>query len=121
MALAVFRLSLVLLLAACGGPGDGPGKDEDGDEEEEDADARVPVEVALAARAAVADTLDTTGVLESEAQADIVSEASGMVQQVPVEEGDAVRRGQVLAILSNPSLEAGADRATTELDPMPLA
>jgi membrane fusion protein, multidrug efflux system len=118
MSLAVFRSLTIVLLVACGGPGDGQAKgDGEGkDGEEEDPDARVLVEVAPVARAGVADTLDTTGVLESEAQADIVPEATGIVQQVMVEEGDQVRRGQVLAVLSNPSLEAGADRATTELD-----
>lgn len=118
MSFAACRSLALALLVACGGPGDGQAKG-DGDDEgatEEDADARVLVEVALVARGGVADTLDTTGVLESEAQADIVPEASGIVQQVLVEEGDLVRRGQVLAVLSNPSLEAGADRATSELD-----
>jgi len=77
---------------------------------------RVLVEVASVERGDVADHLITTGTLESEAQADITPEASGTVTRILAEEGDSVRAGQVLAIIENVSLNAGADRATIELE-----
>ncbi len=113
------KMSLLLLLAltACGGSSpDAPQGGEEGDAEEEEPDRRLLVEVSPVALGSVADHLETTGVIESEAQADISPEASGVIKQVLVEEGDAVRAGQVLAILANPSLDAGATRADIELE-----
>ena len=78
-------------------------------------DWRVLVEVEKASIGSVSNELITHGTLESEAMADITPEAGGVVTDILVEEGDAVGRGQVLAILSNPSLEAGSDRAQVEL------
>lgn len=108
-------LSLLLLLSACamgGPPGGPPGMGGD----KPKPDDRVLVEVEPAAKGSVGDFLTTTGLLESEAMADIVPEASGLVTRVLVEEGDVVRAGQVLAELANPSLEAGADRASVEIE-----
>lgn len=106
----------VLFLAACGGgpPGrDGSSWESAGEDEEEQ---RLLVEVAAVERASVADHLETTGTIESEAQADIVPEASGTVTRIDVEEGDPVRKGDVLAVISNPSLDASNSRAQIELE-----
>ena len=46
--------------------------------------------------------------------ADISPETAGVVTDIRVEEGDQVRKGQVLGVLSNPSLEAGSERASVE-------
>jgi len=78
-------------------------------------DWRVLVETIQAESGTVAKELVTHGTLESEAMADITPEAGGVVTEILVEEGDTVHRGQVLAVLSNPSLEAGSDRARIEL------
>ena len=80
-------LLLCALAGACGGGDGGPGHKggkggpESGEEESDDADPnrRVLVQVAAVERAQVRDELATTGVLESEAQADIVPETSGTV------------------------------------------
>ncbi|RME20883.1 MAG: efflux RND transporter periplasmic adaptor subunit [Deltaproteobacteria bacterium] len=103
---------LMCLLVACGPPPEGPAGAE---EQAEEPDRRVLVEAAPVQRGDVADYLVTTGTLESEAQADIIPEATGVVTRILVEEGDTVRRGQLLAELSNPSLEAAAERARVEL------
>jgi membrane fusion protein (multidrug efflux system) len=106
----------LLFLAACGGgpPGkDGSSWESTGEDEEEQ---RLLVEVAAVERASVADHLETTGTIESEAQADIVPEASGTVTRIDVEEGDSVRRGDVLAVIANPSLDASDSRAQIELE-----
>jgi len=67
------------------------------------------------ARGAVADLLISNGIVESEAQADLVPEATGTVVAIKAEEGDKVRKGQVLAVLENASLDAGLARAEAEL------
>lgn len=78
-------------------------------------DPRPLVQVEDLGRGAVADLLISNGVVESEAQADLVPEATGTVVAIKAEEGDHVRKGQVLAILENASLDAGLARAEAEL------
>ncbi len=105
----------MLILVACGGPPGGPGGPPGEGEGAEEPDRRVLVEAASVARGEVADHLVTTGTLESEAQADIIPEATGVVTRILVEEGDTVHKGQLLAELSNPSLAATAERAQVEI------
>lgn len=101
-----------LLLVACGG-GPPPGHPAGGDTPAPE--AITVVEVAPVERGAVADVLVTSAVVESEAQADLLPVATGIVRAIHAEEGDAVREGDVLAVIDNVSLEAGAERATAEL------
>ena len=113
-------LLLVALLVACGGgpPGGGrggPGGPPGMDASSGPPDDRVLVETALVSRGSVSDHLVTTGLIESEIAADLLPETTGVVTAILVEEGDAVSKGQVLATLTNPSLEAGADRASIEI------
>ncbi|MEL6345982.1 MAG: efflux RND transporter periplasmic adaptor subunit [Myxococcota bacterium] len=115
----VFFLGVGVALRACGGEwseGGGGGGGEPGARSNQDADRRVLVEAAPVEQGTVADYLETTGSIESEAQADVAPETSGVVTRIAVEEGDSVRRGQLLAVIENPSLSAGADRALIELD-----
>jgi membrane fusion protein (multidrug efflux system) len=108
---------LALLLVACGGgtpggPGGPPGKGGDGKPPPEPVTV---VEVAPAGPGSVADVLTSSAVVESEASADIVPEASGVVREILRDEGDRVRKGDVLAVLDNVSLNTGAARATAEV------
>ena len=108
---------LALVLLGCGGGEkrhQGHGGDKHG-QKDEVSDWRVLVETVQAEPGTVAKELVTHGTLESEAMADITPEAGGVVTEILVEEGDTVRRGLGLAVLSNPSLEAGSDRARVEL------
>ena len=112
-----FLSLLLLMLAACGG-GDDRGKRRGGWGEMGErtfADWRILVEASPVSRGSVASELVTHGSLESEAMADITPEAAGVVTEVRAEEGEMVARGQVLAVLSSPSLEAGSERAKVEL------
>ena len=106
-------LSLLTALLACsGGPDMGP---DNADSTGPITDPRPLVQVESLGSGAVADLLISNGVVESEAQADLVPEATGTVVAIKAEEGDQVRRGQVLAILENVSLDAGLARAEAEL------
>lgn len=112
-----FLSLLFLTLAACGG-GDERGKRRGGWGKgggDKLADWRILVEAAPVSRGSVASELVTHGSLESEAMADITPEAGGVVTEIRAEEGEMVSRGQVLAVLSSPSLEAGSERASVEL------
>jgi membrane fusion protein (multidrug efflux system) len=112
------RSTLLLLtsLIACGGGHEGRRGDfQDKKKEATFNDWRVLVEATEVTIGSVANELVTHGSLESEAMADITPEAGGVVTEILVEEGDSISQGQVLAVLSNPSLEAGNDRAQVEL------
>ncbi|HCH61692.1 MAG: hypothetical protein CL927_17090 [Deltaproteobacteria bacterium] len=114
-------LVLVTILACGGGGGDNPwaqdGSDWDTKDDSEDGgpDRRVLVESASVEPGSVADHLMTSGTLEGEFQADLFPEATGVVSRIQVEEGELVRAGQTLAIISNPSLDAGAERASVDV------
>lgn len=111
---------LCLWLAACsGGGGAGPdeGAAEDTDEKKKaEPDPRTLVEVASAVTGGVGDHLVGSATVESEAQATLVPEAQGVVTGIFVEEGDAVKKGQLLAVIASPTLEGGYERASAELD-----
>lgn len=93
----VLLLASTLLLAACkGGNGDAAAKDSDGRDKGPEA---IPVEVEPAARRAIAASYTGTAPLEPRAESQVVAKTSGVALQVLVEEGQAVRAGQVLARL----------------------
>lgn len=73
------------------------------------------VSVAPAALGSVSAFITTNATVESEAQADVMPQTSGRVLKVFKDDGDMVRKGEVLAILDNVSLDANAQRAQAEL------
>jgi membrane fusion protein (multidrug efflux system) len=106
-----------ILLASCGGGEKHGERGKHGKHGKKDkiVDRRILIEPVTVANGSVAKHLMTTGTLESEAQADITPEASGVVTRVLADEGDTVEAGQLLAVLASPGLEAGADRSKVEL------
>jgi membrane fusion protein (multidrug efflux system) len=91
-----------LLLAGCGRP------TATGDRNKStDSDVPVPVEAATATRQAIVASYSGTAALEPENQAMVVAKTSGVLMKLNVEEGDAVRTGDVLAQLDpeRPRLE----------------
>ncbi|MDQ3495883.1 MAG: efflux RND transporter periplasmic adaptor subunit [Pseudomonadota bacterium] len=94
---AVWVLVASLLLTACkGGNGDAEAKGKDGEDKGPEA---IPVEVEAASRRAIAASYTGTAPLEPQAESQVVAKTSGVALQVLVEEGQAVRAGQVLARL----------------------
>ncbi len=120
MRLLLLLLSLSLGLGiGCDHFGEDKEDKEAAEAEEEDkgprSDPRTLVEVEAVSVGTVGDHLVTSGTVEAEAQADLVPEISGTVVALHVEEGDAVRKGQALATLASPNLEANLARAKAEM------
>lgn len=89
-----------------------------GDDEEEERAAPEPVTVVQTAEVVlgdVADRLLTSATIEAAAEADITPQATGMVVSIHKDVGDAVRRGDLLAVIDNVQLDAGAERADAEV------
>ncbi len=66
---------------------------------EEDEEIPVPVEVAEIMAGDIASYISATANLVAEDQVKVLSEAEGRVERLNVEEGDLVKKGQVLAVL----------------------
>jgi membrane fusion protein (multidrug efflux system) len=111
-------LLLMFSLGACaGGPPAGSEGGPEGDEKAEaEPDPRTLVEVAAVGRGSVGDHLGASAVVESEAQASLVPETQGIVTGIYAEEGDTVKKGQLLAVVASPTLDAAYQRAGAELE-----
>jgi membrane fusion protein (multidrug efflux system) len=72
---------------------------EDDAESAEDEELLVPVEVAEVTTGAIASYISATANLVAEDQVKVLAEAEGRIEKLNVEEGDMVRKGQVLAVL----------------------
>jgi len=68
-------------------------------ESAEDEELPVPVEVAEVTTGAISSYISATANLVAEDQVKVLSEAEGRVERLNVEEGDMVRKGEVLAVL----------------------
>ena len=59
----------------------------------------IPVETQTIVTGDITSTYDTTAILEAREEAFVVARASGIIEEIFVEEGDYVEKGQVLAQL----------------------
>jgi membrane fusion protein (multidrug efflux system) len=117
--MAIAIAMLLVLLVSCGGgeeggesrgPGGGRGGHPGGPPGAggpERGSTSVPVEVAAVERRTISQFLETNGTLEAENEVDLVARMSAPITELLVEEGMAVRRGQLLARLDQ--AEARAD------------
>ena len=78
----------------------GKKEDKDGDEDEDKEEA-VPVEVSELTLGPIESVLAFSANLEAESQVSVVAEAQRQVTELLVEEGDRVRRGQILLRLQD--------------------
>lgn len=104
-------VAVALLLAGCGASDAKP--EGVGDEAKE---APIPVEAAAAVQGTITAAWHGTATLEAEAEAEVVARVGGIVETIHVEEGDAVRAGDVLLELDRAELELEVARARAEVD-----
>lgn len=76
----------------------------------------MPVEVAAAAVQSVADKFEAVGTIEALEAISVVAEIDGAIVSLPFEEGSAIRKGQVIALLDDSQLKAEVDRAAALRD-----
>ncbi|ALM90747.1 MULTISPECIES: efflux RND transporter periplasmic adaptor subunit [Alteromonas] len=103
-------LSLSLLLGAC--------TDADAinpTEEISEAVIAIPVEAAAVTNGSISSTYTTTAILEAREEAFVVARASGIIEQIVVEEGDYVEKGQILAQLDKRRYELNLAKAKADL------
>lgn len=93
------------------------GKSADGDaKKDEKAPVAVPVAVAEATTGAIHSYLSATANLVAEDEVKVLAEAEGRVAQLAVEEGDPVRRGQLLVALAREDAQIAFDKAKLRAD-----
>ena len=84
-------------------------------EDAEDEVEAVPVEVAVLSLGPIESVLKASATLEAESQVKVFSEASRQVIELLVEEGDRVRKGQVLLRLQSAEQETNLSKVRNEL------
>lgn len=89
-------------------------KSEDGEEEDSEEEA-VPVEVAVLDRGPIESVLRFSTNLEAENEVQVFSQAQRQIRALLVEEGDEVRRGQVLVRLQDEEQRTAIARVESQL------
>jgi multidrug efflux pump subunit AcrA (membrane-fusion protein) len=77
---------------------------------------QVPVEVELLQRGSLDLRLQLTGTVMPEAQVDVFSKVSGILEAIDVEQGDTVKAGQVVASIEREEREAKLQESKAALD-----
>ena len=83
--------------------------------EEKKKEFAIPVSVASIERNSISSNFHTTATLESRTEADIITRVTGIIEQLSVEEGDYVEKGQVLAKVDPRRYQLALDKADAEL------
>ncbi len=114
VALAIGGLAFLLLpsLATSLATKDKTKKEEKQEKKEE---KKLPVEVAVATKGSISSWIVTTATLEADSQVTILSETTGTVGQLMVDEGSFVTEGQVLASLADSQKMVEAQKAEIRL------
>jgi multidrug efflux pump subunit AcrA (membrane-fusion protein) len=76
----------------------------------------VPVEVLLLQRGSLDHRLQLTGTIMPDAVVDVFSKASGILETIKVEQGDAVKADQVVAVVEREEREAKLQESRAALD-----
>jgi membrane fusion protein (multidrug efflux system) len=119
--LVALLVSSSLIFSGCSDSGQNDSSAKDGEsaelsEKKKDEKPAVPVEVVSVSRGDIQQTYQTITTLEAEKDADVVARSSGLVQEILVEEGDMVEKGQLMAQLDveQLSLEVAQLSATSK-------
>jgi membrane fusion protein (multidrug efflux system) len=93
---------------------DGENSDDKG-EDEEDKEEAVPVEIAVLDRGPIESVLRFSSNLEAESQVQVFSQAKRLITERLVEEGDIVKRGELLIRLQDDEQRSALDKVKSQL------
>ncbi len=102
--LGIFLLSAAVLLGACGS-----------DEQQAEKKKSVPVSVTEVKRGDLVQTEDFSATIEAKSVVDVTPKLTGRIASVYVEEGQRVKKGQLLARVETRELEVQLDQAQAAL------
>ncbi len=94
---------------------DGEGEDGDKDGEDEEKETAIPVSVHEIARGSVSSYITATSNLVAENEVQVLAEAEGRVEELHVEEGQPVTKGQLLAALVRDDEQIAYEKAEVRL------
>jgi len=103
----------VLLISACQ-----QGDQVEDDPPDEDETPPVPVETSVPVRGDIYATYSGTAPIEAFAEADVIAKVDGEIRKLHVEEGDLVKKDQVLATLDGDRLRLGLSESQARLRKM---
>lgn len=106
-------LALILLCMPLTGCGNASADDEP--QKEEAIALSIPVEATKIERGVITSNYATSAILEAKQEAFVVARASGIIEDIFVEEGDYVEKGQVLAQLDKRRYELNLIKAKADL------
>jgi len=106
---SVGLVSLALLLSACN-------SSESKNKSEKEQEYQVPVETVFVTNKDIANVYRTTAVLEARVESKVTNKVTGMIDEIFVEEGTFVEKGQVLAQIDPESYLLDLERATLDLE-----
>jgi membrane fusion protein (multidrug efflux system) len=106
-------LACVFLFSACQ-----PGADSDSEETDEEKTPPVPVETSAPIRGDIFATYTGTAPIEAFAEADVIAKVDGEVRELRVEEGDMVKKDQVMAVLDGDRLRLELSETQSRLRKM---
>jgi membrane fusion protein (multidrug efflux system) len=98
------------------GKGDKKGKKGEEGDEDEDKEEAVPVEVTALSLGDIEEVLSFSSNLEAESQVQVFSQAKRLITELLVEEGDRVRKGDVLLRLQDEEQRSALAKARSQLD-----
>ena len=107
--LVLIMLIVSAFLSGCGSEG----QSKDAEEKEITA---IPVEVSQVKKGSISAVFSGTANLEAENEATVVAKVSGVIEKINVEEGDYVRKGQILARLDDEQLEFKLNQVKANLE-----
>jgi len=99
-----------MLLSACG-----QSEQDDANAESEEEAVAIPVEVGAPVRGDIVAVYSGTAPIEAFAEADVIAKVAGEIREINVEEGDDVKKGQVLARLDGNRLRLELNESEANL------
>lgn len=103
---------LLLLLVACGQQNETA---DESDEDNEEETPPIPVEISKPSRGDIFAVYTGTAPIEAYAEADVIAKVAGEVRTILVEEGDDVKKGQILAQLDGDRLRLELSESSARL------